>query len=480
MFINREKELTVLNGLLAQDVAQFVMVYGRRRVGKTTLLNEWAKRTGLSTFYWVAKRDPRELQMASLAQAIFAWQQGVEFSDVEMRPGSWESVFRQLAQAIGQQRVIVILDELPYILQQDSGFGTHLQAAWDHLFKSTQVVFLISGSHIGMLTALTEYHAPLYGRLTAQFPLDPLTFSESRAFLPHYDAQQRLAAHAVLGGVPAYLERWRSQETIASNIEKLFLQRTSWFRTEPLVLISDLTQRETAVYEAILRAIADGKHGREEIAKAAAVKSPSLSHYFERLLALRLLERRIPATVPLNKLKNSKQTRYFLRDPFLRFYYRFVDQNLHLIERGLARRLWQMMGDNFRAFVAYSFEEIAYEWVIHQANQGILPFLPDNVGQHWSKTVQVDVVAIAWREKQLLLGECTWGDRPLGRSVVSELVERKTPRVLANLPDGGEGWTIHYALFARSEFTEPARQSAEQHEMWLLTLEQLDVDLRSV
>lgn len=476
MFINREKELSELDSLLATNNSHFVMVYGRRRVGKTTLLTEWAKQTGVPTFYWVAKRDPRELQMASLAQAVYAWQQGVEFSDIEVRPSSWEAVFRQLAQAIGQQRVIVILDELPYILQQDSGFATHLQAAWDHLFKSSQVILLISGSHIGMLTALTEYHAPLYGRLTTQLPLDPLTFCESRAFLPGYTAQQRLAVHAVLGGVPAYLERWDSTKPLAHNIETLFLQRTSWFRTEPLVLVSDLTQRETAVYEAILRAIADGKHGREEIARAAAVKSPSLSHYFQRLLDLRLLERRIPATVPLNKIRESKQTRYFLRDPFLRFYYRFVDPNLHLIERGLSRRLWQMIDDNFRAFVAYSFEEIAYEWVVEQANQGVLPFLPDNVGQHWSKTVQVDVVAIAWREKQVLLGECKWGDKAVSRAVVAELIERKTARVLADLPDNGQGWTVHYAFFARSAFTDAAHALANVHEAWLLTLPQLDED----
>ena len=135
-----------------------------------------------------------------------------------------------------------------------------------------------------------------------------------------------------------------------------------------------------------------------------------------------------------------------------------------------------MIDDNFRAFVAYSFEEIAYEWVVEQANQGVLPFLPDNVGQHWSKTVQVDVVAIAWREKQVLLGECKWGDKAVSRAVVAELIERKTARVLADLPDNGQGWTVHYAFFARSAFTDAAHALANVHEAWLLTLPQLDED----
>ena len=472
-FYNRESELQELNNLLAQPKAQMLMMFGRRRIGKTTLLIEWAKKSGLPYFYWVAKRDPKELLQSHLARAIYAWERGLETTNITIQPQDWEQVFRMLATAIGDQRVIIILDELPYALQQDASFGTYLQAAWDHLFKATQAIICLSGSHIGMLTDLTTYHAPLYGRLTAQFPLYPLSFPDIIGFLPHYDVWQRLGVYAMLGGVPAYLERWRDEETLANNVERLFLQRTGWFRNETQVIISDLTQRETAKYEAILETIAAGHHRRDAIASYSAMPSTSLSHYLPRLLEMHFVTRRVPATVPLKQLKTSKQARYHLRDPFLRFYYRFIAPNLHLIERGLSNVLWQMIEDNLRAFVALMFEEVCREWVIEKAQQNQLPFVPDNVGSHWSKQVQVDVVAINWRQRQLLLGECKWGDRPLPRSVVMELVSGKTPKLLAELPDNGKGWQVQYAFFARRAFTEPAQQLAIEHNAQLWTLPHL-------
>jgi len=476
-FVNRRRELEQLNRFIEQPDAQFVAVYGRRRVGKTTLLTTWANRTGLPTLYWVAKRDPEETLMADLARTVYAWERGLDYADTDVRPRSWEAVLRMISQAIGTQRAIVILDELPYALQQAPGLGSHIQAAWDHLFKNSQALLFLSGSHIGIMTDLMTYQAPLYGRLTAQFPVVPLSFADTRDFLPGYDIYKRLAVYAILGGVPAYLERWDSQDTLAGNVTRLFLQRTGWFRNEPLVLISDLTQRETVNYEAILKAIADGRHSRENIAAFTAIPAPSLSHYLPRLLELKLIERRVPATVPLAKLRTSKQSRYYLCDPFLRFYYRFIDPNLHLIERGLTNRLWKMMEHNFRAFVALSFEELCRDWTLSQAQADALPFAPDNVGSHWSSEVQVDVVVIAWREKRILLGECKWGDRPVGRAVISELVGGKTPLVLRGLPDKGEGWTVHYALFARSGFTDAAQAEAAKVGATLVNLEQIERDL---
>lgn len=477
-FINRRQELVLLDELIEQPDAHLIMLYGRRRIGKTMLLTHWAQQTGLPMLYWVAKRDQRELLLGNLARTIYAWQHGGD-GDVPLQPRDWEQVFKMLAQAVGDRRVIVILDELPYALQQDSGLGSHVQAAWDHLFKDSQIILILSGSHIGMLTDLIEYQSPLYGRLTAQFPLYPLAFADTHHFLPRYDSFQRLAVYAILGGVPAYLERWKDNQSLKTNVERLFLQRTGWFRNEPQVLVSDLTQRETVTYESILKAIAAGHHEREAIASYAAIKSTALSHYLPRLLELQFVERRIPATVPLADLKTSRKTRYYLRDPFLRFYYRFIDPNLHLIDSGLPHRLWQMIEDNFRAFVALAFEDVCLAWLVAQARQEKLPFAADNVGAHWSNTVQVDVVAINWREKQLLLGECKWGDAPISRSILTELIEVKTPKVLADLPDGGANWTVHYALFARQAFTEATQLLAAEKQVQLVTLPQIEADLQA-
>lgn len=473
-FINREQEFGELDELAQDRSAQFILVYGRRRVGKTTLLTTWAERSGLPTFYWVAKRAPRSVIMANLAQHIYAWEHQQDQADVEIRPADWDAALGMLAKAIGSHKAIVILDELPYVLEEDPGFASYLQAAWDHQFKQTQVRLFLSGSHIGMMTRLVEYQAALYGRFTAQLPVQPLAFPDIAEFLPGYDVFKRLAVYAIVGGIPAYLERWRPSESLHANVERLFLRRTGWFRNEPFILISDLSQRETDKFELILRAIASGQHARDAIAKATSIPTESLSHYLPRLLDLQLIDRRIPATVPLPKREISRESRYFLRDPFLRFYYRFVDPNLHLIEQGHTHHLWSSMEENFRAFVAEMFEEQCREWVTRQSQRGALPFKPDVVGGHWGAAAQIDIVAINWRKKELLLGEAKWGDKKVAREIIRELID-KTPLVV---PDGGEGWRVYYAFFARDGFTTAAREEAEQFSSLMLTLPEMESGLK--
>lgn len=473
-FVNRDSELVELNALIEQEGAHFVMVYGRRRIGKTTLLTTWASQTGLPVLYWVAKRDPKDALMTSLAQAIWLLEHpGIADIPVDLVPKNWEAVFNMLAQAIGDRRVIVILDELPYAVEQDQGLASHIQAAWDHLFKDSNILLFLSGSHVGMMTELVTYQSPLYGRLTAQFPLPPFTFRETHHFLSGYNLHKRLAVYAILGGVPAYLERWDDRATIMTNIERLFLQRTGWFRTEPMVIISDLTQRETANYEAILKAIAAGHHAREDIAAYTALPSTSLSHYLPRLIELRLVERRIPATVPLSNRRTSRLSRYYLADHYLRFYYRFLDPNLHLIEQSLVPRIKELIEANFRAFVAETFEELCRAWVLAQAQSGKLPFNPAIVGSHWAPDAQVDIVAINWEQKMILLGEAKWGDGNVSRKVIRELAA-KTNRVV---PDEGRDWKVRYAFFARDGFTEVASQEAGDINAMLLTLNQMEPDI---
>ena len=472
-FVDRKQEIVDLGRFAAAPGAQFVMVYGRRRVGKTTLLTTWAKRSGLPTLYWVAKREGRATLMANLAQQVLAWERGGEPSGMALRPADWDAVMNELARAVGKRKCIVILDELPYLIESDPAFLSYLQAAWDHKLKQTGVRLLVSGSHIGMMTRLLDYQAPLYGRFTGQLPLMPLAFRDIAPFLPGYDVHKRLAVYAVLGGVPAYLERWRSEEPLAANMDRLFFQRTGWFRNEPTVLVSDLTRRETEGYEAVLRAIAAGHHVREHIAQAIDLPSTALSHYLPRLCELGLVQRRIPATVPVARQKSSRESRYLLSDPYLRFHYRFVDPNLHLIEQGLARVLWSRIQEQFRAFVADTFEELCRTWTLAMAQRGKLPLEPEIVGSHWSRDAQIDVVAIDWRARKILLGEAKWGAGKVGREVVRELVG-KAPRVV---PEGGKGWRVSYVFFARDGFTAAARKEAAAHGALLRTLEEMEPEL---
>src|SRR3990170_5422610 len=471
-FIDRQAELRELNTLLDNPRPQLVVTHGRRRVGKTRLLLHWAEQTGHPFMYGVARREPPEAARRGLATVLWQWgRPGRDSSEIPSY-GSWALLFEEMAQWIGSQRVIVILDEFPYAVEADPSLPSHLQAAWDMHLKNTTVFLVLAGSHIGMMVDLLNYDAPLYGRSPGQFPIGPLPFSALADFFPAYSPAERVATYAVIGGVPAYLERFQADRSLGENVRAHLFNRSGMFRNDPAVLIGELV-RETRNYEAVVRAVAQGNHALTEIARSAERSTSHVPVYVNQLIRLGLLERRLPATVPPDERRSSKRGRYHLRDPYLRFYFRFIDPNLEMLEQGLTELLWERIVEEFRAYVGGTgFEELCREWVLVQARKGRLPFQPELVGSHWAPNAQVDVLAINWREKSILLGECKWGAQTVGRSTVRELVEK------APLVAPGKDWQIHYALFARSGFTDAARAEADTVGASLVDLETVDSALR--
>lgn len=476
LFVDRQSELHELNALpasVARRGSEFVIVYGRRRVGKTTLLLHWAQQTGLSHLYWVARREPAEAGRQSLARAMWRWAYPEDSDPRPPRFDSWEALFDQLARMIGDGPAIIIFDEFPYAVESDSSLPSHLQAAWDHLFKSKPVILVLAGSHIGMMVDMLGYDAPLYGRFTGQMPLGPLSFAALQEFFPKYTAEERVATYAVLGGVAGYWERFDAGQSLVQNLHEHLFRRMGMFRSEPMVLITDLV-RETRNYEAVLRAIAGGDHTPAEIARTTEISSPNLAPYIKRLVELGFVERRLPVTIPPAQRRSSNRSRYHLNDPYLRFYFRFMEPNLELIEQGQAELLWERVREQFRAFIGQTtWEELSRQWVQVQANRRALPLAVELVGSHWATDAQVDVVAINWREKAILLGECKWGLQPIGHSVIRELIE-KAPRVVP-----GEDWRVHFAFFSRAGFTDDARAAAHASGAMLVDLGRLDRDLRA-
>jgi hypothetical protein len=470
-FVGRNRELEELNRIRSQRGAQFILIYGRRRVGKTTLLLHWAEQSGRPYIYWVANRDTPAQVRLGFTRAVWRWAHSE--SQAVPRFNTWEDAFETTAQLIGEQPVILILDEFSYATESDSSLASHLQSAWDHLFKDRNVTIVLAGSHIGMMVDLMGYQAPLYGRFTAQLPVDPLPFSALSDFLPRYTAAERVAVYAVTGGVPAYLERFADSRSFTENIRELFMQRTSIFRTEPFFLIGDVIRRETQTYEAVLKSIAAGNRTPQEIGQALGVSSSYLSPYLKQLEELHLVKRRIPATTPPERRESTKTSQYHLIDPYLRFYFRFIAPNAELVEQGLSAVLWERISDQFRAFVGMTaFEDLCREWMLVKARAGKLPMVPEVVGSHWSADAQVDVVAVNWHDKAILLGECKWGVDAVGRSVIRELID-KAPKVIPE-----ERWSVYFAFFARAGFTDAAREEARTVDVLLVDLETLDNDLR--
>lgn len=473
-FVDRENELAFLNQLLQQPrarAAQFVLIYGRRRVGKTRLSRHWIAQTDLPATYWVAEKENSALQRRKF------------IAEFEQRPlrqtpllDSWAEVWDLVAGRLGNERHILVIDELPYATHADSALLSSLQHAWDHHFEDSKLILVLCGSQMRVMETLQFHQSPLFGRFTAQWHLEPLPFHSLAQFFPDWSTEERIALYAIVGGIPAYLNWLHPERTLVENIREVILSPGSLFIAEPTFLLYDEVN-EPQTYLAILKAIGMGNHTLNAIRNYTLVSKTHLSSYLVRLQELRLVERRIPATVPSAKRRTSRQGRYHFSDPYFHFYFRFLAPFNDILPDDIEPVLEKVRSE-LRAFVGQTaFEQLSRQWVREQRKAGKLPFRPMIIGSHWSRKVQVDVIGVNWESRDILLGECKWGGNPIGRGTLRELVEQKTAKVLAELPHTPHDWTITYAFFARASFSPSARQYANEQNMILVDLDALEAGL---
>lgn len=471
MFVDRQQELTFFNSLLTRQYpgpAQLVLLFGRRRVGKTALLRHWVEQSQLDYVYWVADKEAPALQRRSFMAKVLATPEQ-ESTAFDSWPVLWRWLAPHLAQAETPQ--ILILDELSYAADADEAILSAIQHAWDQHLKTSKLIVVLCGSQVNTMEALMQRQSPLFGRFTGQWRLQPLPFSALRLFFPTWSAEERVALYSILGGIPAYLEWLDPTRGLVDNIRHVMLAPGSMFSAEPQFLLYD-ELREPQTYLAILRAISQGSHTVGEISKAALIERTSLTKFLQRLQELQLVERRLPVTLTLAEQRKSRQGRYHLADPYFRFYFRFLAPHQHALVQ--QRETETHIQQELRAFVGLGFEELARQWVAQQAARNALPFQPTAIGAHWSQQVQIDVVAINWQTHDVLLGECKWGASKVEKAVVEELISRKGPRLRAALADREEKWRLHYALFTRAGATTAAQALLQQHNGIAVDLPTLD------
>jgi AAA+ ATPase superfamily predicted ATPase len=332
-----------------------------------------------------------------------------------------------------------------------------------------------------MERSLLSYQAPLYGRATALLKLLPMPFADTREFFPKYRADERVAVYAMLGGIPAYWERFEPSASIDRNIRNQFLETNNLLQDEPRLLLQDFVS-EAHNYVAILRAIAHGNRTPKEIAGYTGLADKHVPAYLTKLVETGFVERRTPVTEP----PVTRSGRHYITDPFLRFYFRFLSSRQAQLAMGVQDQALEEIKRHLLDFIGtYTWEELCQEWLLRASAREKLPFSPDQVGSTWTKKAQVDVVGINSMEKTLLLGECKWSPLVMGRSVLRELVD-KTAEII---PSEGK-WTVYYLGFARSGWTTEAQQYANElpgkgpkGDNWqavgmrLLDLKQVDQDL---
>jgi uncharacterized protein len=453
--IGRSRELKLLDELWSTDQSQFLILYGRRRVGKTTLLTHWLKQSPKRAFYWVAEPTSSLAQLRSFSHAVFNFANPQSPAPETFTYSSWEQAWQQVAVLAKNEQLAVLLDEFTYLLEVEPGIAATLQNLWDHTLKDTHLFLTLSGSHLGMMKReFLSYQAPLYGRATAQIYLQPLPFGAMRKYFPSLTAEERIHLYAIMGGIPAYWERINQHKSLAQNIKNQLLTPNNLMQAEPRLLLQDFIS-EPHNYIAILEAISRGARTPKEIETFTGLSNVHIPKYLGVLNNAGFVERKIS----IFDNPDTRAGRHHVIDPYLRFYYRFLSSRQEQLAMGIQEQAYREVESNMVDFVgSYTWEELCREWVQRAGAQtGVLPFLPDRVGSAWNQGVQIDVAAVNRTEHMILLGECKWTAMPVERKIIQGLIEKTNKAIPA---DGI--WKVQFVLFSRNGWAPSALAYADE------------------
>ena len=454
-FIGRRKELEALEQEYQRD-GGFVVLYGRRRVGKTTLIKEFIK--DKTAFYFLATEEVESQSMKRLAGVLARATNNpmlgrVAFSD-------WLDLFQEAARYRPEEKKVLIIDEFPYLVKTNQAFPSILQNAWDEFLKDSNIMLILCGSLIGMMRKhALSYESPLYGRRTAQIRLTPLTFTDVHTAQPQ-PFEKAVEQYAVTGGVPKYLEFFRPDGELLEQIKSVILSKSGFLYEEPSFLLKDEVQ-SAVNYFSIIRGIADGNHKLGKLAGALGMASSALTPYLSTLIELGFLVKDTPVTE-----KNPEKSRkglYFISDNFVRFWFRYVypyKGELELDNQQVS--LDELNKDFVQKFVAFAYEDICKDIFAALCRSGELDFTPSRIGSYWlndvSNDTQIDVMAVDHQRKLLFAGECKYHNKPVDAPVYYALEEKvkKSTELHTAFP----AYQVIYGLFSKSGFTQRMTEQA--------------------
>lgn len=437
-FVDRDEELDQLTECYESDTADFVVIYGRRRLGKSELIRQSIADRD-DAIYYQAVESTAQNQLEQFVDTATA-----QFPSLRNVRRDWEALF----EALSEEDAIVVIDEFPFLIEEDESLPSRIQRVWDMQLQETGMTLVLVGSSISVMEEkVLSGSAPLYGRRTATIDLKSLSASDTRQFFPAYDPETAITAWSIYGGTPHYLQTIDPDQSLATNVQQSILSERGLLYTEPEFLLrTELRQPNT--YFSILRALAHGRRTPNEIAGMAGVESQSLSTYLQKLRRLRLVERHIPVTASPTA---SKRGRYRIAAPLFRFWFRFVYGNQDRL---------RILGENaYDEFVA---PEIAdhVSPLFERLCQRALPRLVDrqfsNIGQWWFKQHELDVLGLS--ENGLVAGECKFTSQPVSEGVLSNL-EQTTSEV--RWTDEPANARTLYVLFSRSGYTDDLTRAAK-------------------
>jgi uncharacterized protein len=456
MFLDRQRELAYLDSRYRRPNAEFAVLYGRRRVGKSTLIYHWCE--DKPHLYFFAARLPSQALLQEFTRHLSAALQQAErtFAD-------WDAALLALAELARDRRFIVVIDEYPYLADSVPGFSTLLQRAWDTTLQNTQLFLCLTGSTFSVVRReILADTAPLYRRHTWAYELQPLRPADLAAFFPRYNAEQLIEAYSVLGGMPRNLVAMDPQAGLLRNIEREILNPAGSLFNEVRLLLHEELKGEVDAFSRVLASIAAGNHQRQEIAAAANLTLASTQHYLDDLLANGLIEHRLP----LSRLRDEgRQGTYHILDPFLRFWHRWLAPHRALLEIGQRQaETLSEIRNSLPYVVAPVWETIARNHLLVASGRGQIPFAVQEVGSWWARGAQIDVVGVNRSERRVIFGEVRWRATGVTSVDLDELIEKG----LLWLKGDSARWDVHYAFFARS-FGQVRAENIDEDRLHLFT-----------
>lgn len=461
MFYCREEELRTMNKRYKKGRFECVVIYGRRRVGKTALINEFCK--GKPTVYFSALNASSQENLEALSKAIYTCQNPDSTSTPTYR--SYEDALEAITEMAMEKRLVFVIDEYPYLAKAEKSISSRLQHIIDHSWQDSRIYLILCGSSMSFMEyQVLGYESPLYGRRTAQFKIQALTYREITEFHPELKAADQALLYGVTGGIPHYINKLDVENNLDEALLENLFSTSSYLFEEPENLLKQ-ELREPAIYNSVISAIAAGASHSNEISTKVGVESGVCAKYLKVLLDLGILKKETPITE-----KSGKKTIYVIDDNFFRFWYRFVPRNMSVISAGRMRLVYEQAVKRFYPdYMGLVFEKMCQEYLLRYAKD--LPILLSNVGQWWGtdsktrKEVQIDIVGVPVDGNEYLIGSCKYRNEKIGIEEL-ELLRRYASVFRKN-------GIFHYFIFSKGGFTQALLEAEMQGEVTLLTLEDL-------
>ena len=462
-FIGRQTELDKLNIEYMHD-SSFVVIYGRRRVGKTTLIKEFLKNK--TAFYFLATEELENQSMKRLAGVVARTTNNLLMKKAMFT--DWLDLFQIIAEYKPEEKKVLVIDEFPYLVKMNLAFPSILQNAWDEILKDSNVMLILSGSLIGMMQKhALSYDSPLYGRRTAQIRLAPLSFTEIYK-VQKMPFEKAVEQYAVTGGVPKYVEFFEDGMGLEEQLKETVLSKSGFLYEEPNFLLK--SESVTAVnYFSIIKAIADNNHKLGKIATVLGQETSALTPYLATLIDLGFIEKRTPITE-----KNPEKSRkglYFIADNFIRFWFHYVYPYKGELELDNMQIVMDEMGKDFTTkFVAFVYEDICKNIFANLCKKGIISFVLSRVGSYWLNNydgdTEIDVMAVDNQNKRVFVGECKYYVKPVDALVYFELKEKVVNA--SEIKKAYSGYHVIYGVFSKSGFTQRMLDVAKENSELLL------------